>query len=141
MTPLSATVEPVPGDEESTVTLRIANDSDSGVEVLNPDMGQPSPQMNWPHSIATYRASLLMSYGFLTVSVSDESGDEAARTPIETWATPVLRADVPLAPGESIEVAIPLARFFALADDRSYRVAAEYGRDPAKVRGEGTLGG
>lgn len=140
---LTATVEPPAGDDQSgdcTVTLRISNVSGSTAEVLNPDIGRPSPQMNWPWSTAAYRASLLMSYGYLTVQVHDESGEQMDKQPLETWATPVLRPHIALAPGDSLEVPIPLGRFFPLAPGTTYRVSIEYGDDTMKIRVEGTVG-
>ena len=63
---------------------------------------------------------------------------------METWATPVLNAPVTLAPGETLDVPIPLGPFFALAPGR-YRVSAEYGDDKtraaAEARSDPALGG
>ncbi len=141
-TQLAATVEPTTGDrhvDEPALTLRIVNASDSTVEVLNPDMGRPSPKVNWPWSIELYRASLLMSYGYLTVSVADESGRQVDNEPLETWVTPVLRPRLALSPGESFEVVIPVGRLFRLSAGRNYRVSVEYGDAALKVRAEGTF--
>lgn len=141
-TSLTATVEPLTGDrqtDELAVDLRIVNVSDSTVEVLNPDVGRPSPQMNWPWSIETYRASLLMSYGYLAVSVSDESGEHVDKEPVETWATPVLRPRLALSPGDSFDVLIPVGRFFPLSPGGKYRVSVQYGDDALKVRAEGIV--
>jgi hypothetical protein len=141
-TPLAATVEPTTGDrhaDELALTLRIVNASDATVEVLNPDLGRPSPKVNWPWSIELYRASLLMSFGYLTVSVADESGRQVDKEPLETWVTPVLRPRLALSPGESFEVVIPVGRFFRLAPGGKYRVSVEYGEAAVKVRAEGAF--
>ena len=95
--------------------------------------------MGWPYSLATYRASLLMSYGFLTVAVADEEGRPVERQPVETWATPVLRPPVSLAPGETLDVPIPLGPFFALPPGGTYRVSVTFGADEQKVSGDGAL--
>jgi hypothetical protein len=95
--------------------------------------------MNWPWSVEAYRAALLRSYGYLNFSVAEESGDAVPIEPIETWATPVPRALVALARGRSVNVPIPLARFFAFTPGRTYRVSAEYGDNATKVRGEGSV--
>ena len=138
MTPLlSATIEPRAGDDAPGVLLRIT--ADSPVEVLNPDLGRPSPEMKWPYSLETYRASLLMSYGYLTVSVTDEDGKPVEKQPVETWVTPILNPPVTLAPGETLDVPIPLGPFFTLVPGRTYRVSAEYGDKALKVSGEGTF--
>jgi hypothetical protein len=140
--PLTATLEPStrkgPPDELA-VTMRIVNASDATVEVLNPDMGRPSAQMNWPWSIQMYRASLLMSYGYLAVSVFDESGQQVDREPVETWATPVLHPRLALSPGDSFNVPIPVARFFRLSRGRRYRMSVEYGDEALKIHAEGTV--
>jgi hypothetical protein len=141
-TPLTATVHPTRGKGKATelaVTLQIRNASGSTVEVLNPDMGRPSPSTNWPWSLQAYRASLLMSYGYLAVSVTDESGHPVVRKPLETWATPVLRPRLALAPGDSFDVVIPVGRLFPLSTGGKYRVSVEYGDGALKVRGEGSI--
>jgi len=140
--PLTATVESPTGDghaDAPTVTLRVANASDSTLSVLNPDVGRPPLQLNWPWSVDTYRASLLMSYGYLTVSVFDESGEPVDKEPVETWATPVLRPRLTLAPGDSFDLPIPVGRFFPLSPGRRYWVSVEYGDEALNVRAEGTV--
>jgi len=139
MTPLDATIEPRDGGDPPVVALRITNGSGAPVEVLNPDLGRPSPEMNWPYSLETYRASLLMSYAYLTVSVTDEQGQPVEKQPVETWVTPILNSPVALAPGESLDVPIPLGPFFTLAPGSTYRVSAEYGDPALKISGEGAL--
>lgn len=137
--PLDATIEPFDGGDAPAVALRITSTTDAPVAVLNPDLGRPSPEMNWPYSLETYRASLLMSFGYLSVSVFDEDGQPVDKQPVESWATPVLKSPVALSRGESLDVPIPLGPFFALAPGRTYRVSAEYGDNALKVSGEGTL--
>jgi hypothetical protein len=61
------------------------------------------------------------------------------KQPGETWVTPNLNSPVALAPGESLDVPIPLGPFFPLVPGRTYRVFAEYGDKALKVSGEGTL--
>jgi hypothetical protein len=140
MPALSATVEPDTGQpDQPAVTLRITNESSDPVEILNPDLGKPSPEMNWPHSLEAYRASLLMSYGYLSISVADEAGNEVPKEGLETWATPVLKSPVALSRGESLDVPIPLGRFFALTAGSGYRLSIEYGAHDAKVRAEGRI--
>jgi hypothetical protein len=141
-TPLRATVEPpAAGGEpdELAVTLRITNASDAAVAVLNPDVGRPSPQMRWPWSVEAYRAALLMSYGYLAVSVTGAAGEPVDRQPVETWATPVLRPRVALAPGDALEVPIPVGRFFPLAPGGTYRLSVDYGDDALKVHADGAV--
>jgi hypothetical protein len=70
---------------------------------------------------------MLISFGFLSLSVTDEAGRAARQEAIPTWATPVLRPPVELGPGQSLAVAIPLGAFFRLRSGKTYRVAITYG--------------
>lgn len=139
MTGLTATIDPRAAGEDRVVTLRITNPSDAAVELVNPDMGRPALNMNWPHSVEVYRASLLMEYGYLAVSVADESGVDVPLAMISTWATPIMPAPVSLEPGDSLEVPIPLGRFFALEPGGRYQTTAEYGDAPQRVNADGLV--
>jgi hypothetical protein len=138
---LRATIEPPAGDGggEVVVTLRIVNESGATVEVLDPEIGRPSPEMGWPWSLAAYRAALLLSYGYLALAVTDAAGDEVEPEPVQTWATPVLRPPVALRPGEALEIPLPLGRFFPLTPGRTYRAAVDYGERGARVHAEGDV--
>jgi hypothetical protein len=136
MDPLTATIE-VPAGQTDTaeflVTLRITNQSDRTVAVLNPSMGIPAPTMKWPWSNETYQTSMLMSFGYLSMSVTDETGQELPQQAIQTWATPVLRPKIELGHGDSFELAIPIGSFYQLASGRAYLVVLEYGDQDLKV--------
>jgi hypothetical protein len=141
-TSLVATVEQLPSGQrpdDVAVTLRVLNVSGSALEVFNPDLGRPAPQLNWPWSAETYRASLLMSYGYLTVAVFDDSGEQVGQEPIETWATPVLPPPLTLAAGDSFDLLIPVGRFFPLSYGGRYRMLVEYGDNALKVCAESTI--
>ena len=139
MSALTATVEPTaePADE-TAVVLRIRNETGAPVDVLNPDLGRPAEDRGWPFSVEAYRTAMLMSFGFLTITVRDESGDQLEQEPVSTWSTPFVRPAVSLAPGASMDVVIPLAPFFALVPGAVYGVRVEYG-DASKVAAEGTV--
>ena len=115
------------------VKLRITNPADRRIAILNPDMGVPSPAMNWPFSKEVYQTSLLISFGYLSMSVTDEAGKELPRQAILTSATPALRPQLELGPGDSLEVAIPIGNFYQLASERPFLVALEYGDQTLKV--------
>src|SRR5262245_20327335 len=113
-TSLTASIGPAVPDGQATapdcgIVLRIANTSATTVVLLNPALGKPSPEMEWPWSVETYRAALLLSYGFLELTVAEATspGRQLDRQPLETWATPVLRPPVVLQPGESVDVPVP----------------------------------
>ena len=79
-----------------------------------------------------------MSYGFLTLNIRDESGQQVAQEPVSTWSTPMVRPPVSLAPGESLQVVIPLRPSFAVEPETVYLISADYG-DQVKVHAEGTI--
>jgi hypothetical protein len=113
--------------------LRIINPTDRRIAILNPDMGVPSPTMNWPYSKDVYQTSLLISFGYLSMSVTDEAGEELQQQAIQTWATPALRPPLDLEPGDSFEVAIPIGNFYQLESGKAYRVALTYGDQDQKI--------
>lgn len=115
------------------VKLQITNPADRRIAILNPDMGVPSPAMNWPFSKAVYQTFLLLSFGYLSMSVTDEAGMELPRKVIDTSVTPALRPWLELEPGDSFEVAIPIGKFYQLESKKAYRVALEYGEQNLKV--------
>jgi len=136
MEPLTATIAVAAGQTDPVdfrVTLRITNQSDRTVSVLNPDMGVPGPTMNWPWSKAAYQASLLISFHYLSISVIDEMGQELPQQGPQPWATPVLRPKLELGPGDSFELAIPIGNFYQLASKKSFLVALSYGDQDLKV--------
>jgi hypothetical protein len=135
---LTATLDPSGGDEPG-VTLRIANAGGEAVEILDPDVGRPPPEMGWPWSVAAYRVAVLLSFGYLALAVTDGAGDPVEPEPVQPWATPVLRPPVVLGPGDVVAVPLPLVPFFPLAAGATYRVVVDYGVAPATVHAEGAL--
>jgi hypothetical protein len=133
---LDATIDLPAGQTDPAafrVTLRITNRTGRPVAILNPDMGVPAPSMDWPLSLETYRTSLLLSFGFLELAVSDENGNDLPLQSIQTWATPGVPPDVILEPGAAIEIPIPIGEFFALSPGTTYRIAITYGDRDRKV--------
>jgi hypothetical protein len=136
MMSLTANIE-VPAGQTDTmvfrVILRITNHTNRIITMLNPDMGIPTPTMHWPFSNETYQTSLLISFGYLSMAVTDEAGQELPPRDIQTWATPVLRPKIELTPGDSFELAIPIGNFYQLASGRAYRLELEYGDQKLKA--------
>lgn len=133
---LAATIEVPAGQTDAKalrVTLRITNQGEETISVLNPFMGVPAPNMDWPWSDETYQTSMLISYGYLTMSVTDEAGNEVPQDAIQTWATPVLRPKIELGPSDSFEVTIPIGNFYKLESGKAYWVALTYGDKDLKV--------
>lgn len=133
---LTAAIEVSAGETDARslrVKLRITNLADCRIAILNPDMGVPSPAMNWPYSKEVYQTFLLISFGYLSMSVTDEAGKELPRQAFLVSATPALRPEIELGPGDSFEVAIPIGSFYQLESKKAYRVAIEYGDQKLKV--------
>lgn len=118
---------------ELQVTLRITNRAAHSIALLNPDMGNPTPKMDWSWSNEAYQTSLLLSFGYLSMSVRDKAGQELPRQDIETWATPALLPEINLASGDSIEIIIPIGTFYPLTSGETYQVRLEYGDKKVKV--------
>jgi hypothetical protein len=121
------------------LVLRITNPTHRRIAILNPDMGVPSPAMNWPHSIDAYQTAMLISFGYLSISITDEAGQEPPRNEIVTSATPALRPPLELEPGDSFEVTVPIGEFYRLDPKKAYRVTVEYGDQNLKVSARASL--
>ena len=130
---LTAAIEVSADQTDVRVTLRITNPASPSVTILNPDMGIPSPDMNWPYSREVYQTFLLMSFGYLSMLVTDEAGRELPQLVIPTSATPALRPPLELGPGDSLEVTIPIGSFYQLELRKTYWVALTYGEQHLKV--------
>jgi hypothetical protein len=133
---LLAAIDVPPGQVDSAsfwVNLRISNPTGATISILNPDMGTPSAAAKWTASQNAYQISLLISFGFLSMSVTDEAGKEHPRERILTSATPALRPPLELRPGDSFEVAVPIGYFHRLRPKKAYRIVLEYGDRTLKV--------
>lgn len=133
---LAAAIEVPAGQTDARafqIKLRITNPASRGIAVLNPDMGVPSPATKWPFSKEVYQTSLLISFGYLSISVIDEAGKELSQQAIQTWATPVLQPKLELGPGNSFELTIPIGNFYQLEPGKAYQVAIEYGDQNLRV--------
>jgi hypothetical protein len=133
---LTAAIEVYPGETDTgtlRIKLRVTNPSDRRIAILNPDMGVPSAAARWPYSQEAYQTALLISFGYLSMSVIDEAGKEVPREPIMSSATPALRPEIELEPADSFAVVIPIGTFYQLESKKAYRVAIEYGDQKLKV--------
>ncbi len=140
--PLKAAIDVPSGQTDArtfNIVLRITNPTSDKVSILNPDMGVPSAAMNWPFSQSVYQASSLISFGYLTIRVSGETGEQVSQKNIQTWATPVLRPPLQLQPDESVELTIPIGDFYELEAGKTYRVSLEYGTNDRKVSASGAV--
>jgi hypothetical protein len=133
---LTATIEIPAGQTDARalwVKLRITNPTNRTIAILNPDMGVPSPAMNWPYSKEVYQTFLLLSFGYLSISVTDEAGKELPREEMPVSATPALRPPIELGSGHSFEVVIPIGSFHQMESKKIYQVTIEYGDEKLKA--------
>ncbi len=121
------------------IDLRVKNQTDRDTEILNPDFGKPPESMQWPWSEETYRASIMLSFHYLTISVTDKVGRTLPPRAIQSWSTPAVLPKRNVAPGESLAVPIPLGDFYDLAPRTTYIVAIEYGDAELKVAARSTI--
>lgn len=142
MSPLSPSIEAPAGQSDAThfeVRLRIENRTGTMVRLLNPNMGRPSPEMNWRYSNEAWQISLLMIFNYLSMSVTDDAGDEIPLQMIDSGATPALWPPLELAPGDSMTLAVPIGEFFVLESGRTYDVIIDYGEQGQKVKARGRI--
>ena len=124
---------------EFSVLLQITNHSNRTVTILNPDMGVPAPNLNWSWSNQTYQISMLLSFGYLSMSVIDETGNALPQKAIQTWATPVLQPKIELKPNDSFELAIPIGSFYQFTSGMFYQMVIEYGDQDMRVVARSSL--
>lgn len=119
--------------EEVWMKLHIRNTAGNKIIILNPDMGIPSPGMNWPYSKEVYQTFLLLSYGFMSISLINESGQDIPRLDIPIAITPALRPPIELEPNDSFSITIPISNFYQLKSGERYHVAIVYGDQNLKI--------
>ncbi len=140
--PLTAAIEVPAGQTDAKamqIRLRVSNPGHGSVSILNPDMGVPSPSMNFPYSNEVYQFAMLISFSFVEMSVTDEAGEEVPQDAIATWATPALRPRLELDRGDSFDLAIPIGVFYQLTPKTKYAVSVTYGDKELKVSAEGRI--
>jgi hypothetical protein len=141
-TPLTVKIE-VPAEQTYPVAfrviLRLTNETAYNVLILNPDMGKPIPATSWPWSRESYGVSLLISFRYLAISVTDEVGQIVPRQPLQSMATPVRLPDVELTPGKTLDLPIPIGEFYRLDSGKTYDLKIEYGDRDRKVAAQALI--
>ena len=133
---LTATILVPPGEtggEKLAIVLHIENTSTREITILNPDMGVPSPGSSWPWSNEVYQTAMLLSFGYLSLTVTGETGETLPQQVIQTWATPVLSPFIELKPGQLLDIPIPIGRFYQLQPGSRVQLAIVYGAASCKV--------
>jgi len=140
--PLTGTIDVPTGQDDPKsfrVRLRIANASARQLTVLNPDMGVPAPSMKWPYSQAAYQISMLISFGYLSMSVRSGDGKELPQETIHSWGTPALRQPLQLRPGDSFDLTVPIGAFYHLERGNAFHVVLRYGDQNQKVEAQASV--
>src|ERR1700719_5056477 len=76
--------------EPVRVRMTITNNSDEELEVANPEVGVPPPDLDWKASNGAYQVALLMSFGLIKISLKDINGRLAEAKGLIPWVTPIL---------------------------------------------------
>jgi hypothetical protein len=125
--------------EPIRIALVISNESDHPVTLPNPDMGSPPHELAWTFDEETYQAALLRSFGLLALTVVDSGGKALPDTGPTPWTTPIMKPDLALLPGGSLEVPIILSDFVSVEAPGIYRVEVSYGREGARISAHADL--
>src|SRR5262245_11125730 len=112
------------------VRMIVANASDQVVSVVNPDFGRPPPDLHWTGSNEAYSIGVLMSFGFLEITLTDPVGTPVERKSSVPWITPVV-GRLLLQPGESCAFNFDLAELFLPKSAGRYETFVRYGDDAA----------
>lgn len=114
------------------VRLTVTNVAGEPLIVPSPDLGLPPAELRWPASAEAFRASLLMSFGVLELTLGAADGSPVATRGLAPWVTPVL-ARTTLRPGESLGLDLDLGELFAIDAAGRYTLRARYGDEGLKA--------
>jgi hypothetical protein len=95
--------------------------------------------MNWRRSNEAYQISLLLSFNYLSMSVTDEAGQTPPQIGSDSGGTPAVWPMLELAPRDFMTLTIPLGEFYALESGKTYDVTIEYGEQGQKVTARGRI--
>ena len=119
------TERPVPGGP-IWVRMTITNDSDEKVEVANPEVGVPPPNLGWKASNQAYQIALLMSFGLMKIALNDAKGQLVESKGLMPWVTPSMGKRV-LQPHEHLVIDFDLNELFSIESAGVYRLRIRYG--------------
>jgi hypothetical protein len=125
-TTLVLETEPPVAGNPIWVRLTMTNSSDQKIALLNPDLGSPPRELEWPASAAAYRVALLMSFGLLDIKLEDSLGNPARSTGLTPWVTPIVGERV-LQPHETLTIDFDLSELFSTDSAGAYRLYVKYG--------------
>jgi|GEM_PF-2749759 len=128
-TPLVATLEPktppVLGNP-ICVRLTITNDSDQEIELTSPEVGAPSPDLNWKGSDEAFQIAVLISFGLLEISLIGPNGGNVNSKGLMPWVTPLVAKRL-LQPHDKLAVDFDIAELFSIESPGVYKLRARYG--------------
>lgn len=128
-TPLVATLdlknEPVLGNP-IWVRLTIRNGSDQEVALASPQVGVPSPDLNWKASNEAYQIGVLMSFKLIQITLKDEHGEAVESKGLMPWVTPLLGKHV-LHQHDNLVLDFDIDELFSIDSAGLYRLHVRYG--------------
>lgn len=105
--------------------IRLTNDGAHPARIVSPDFGEPPPELDWTGSGETYRLALLISLGWIRLSMRDSEGVDVVHKQPMPWVDPLVGSRT-LAPGEAIALEFDLDAFFTITHPGRYVVAVDY---------------
>jgi len=115
------------------IVLVVTNGGDRPVTLPNPDMGTPPDELAWTFGQETYQIATLKWLGLLALAVVDPNGETLDDIGPVPWTSPILRPDLELAPGESMELSMTLTDFVELPAPGLYEVDVGYGPPSGRI--------
>jgi hypothetical protein len=107
--------------------MTITNTSNHDLQLPNIEVGNPPPELKWLGSHQAYQAAVLMSFGFLKLTLHDGDGKLVQdRTPMP-WVTPTLSLTT-LKPNDHVEMNFDLTELFACTQPGLHTLRVQYGR-------------
>lgn len=110
--------------------LKIRNIGDAALAIHNP--GNDRPTAGWELSKEAYQAAVLRSYGFLEVSLRSAEGTPVDPAPVHARAGHLAGLPRQLAPGDELDIAVPVHELYVLQAGKEYDLSLTYGDDAGR---------
>ncbi|MEX2512671.1 MAG: hypothetical protein WD398_07190 [Cyclobacteriaceae bacterium] len=121
------TAQPVLG-KPIWVGITMTNESDRTLEIINPDVGTPPPNLHWTASDEAYRIALLISIGALKIILKNGEGQLIESKGLQPWVTPIIGTQN-LQPHQSLTFEFDVNELFSLESSGFYHLWLRYGND------------
>lgn len=112
------------------IRLTITNVSDREIVLPDPEVGIPSPDLNWKNSNEAYQVCLLMSFGLIQITLKHGNGDAIESKGLMPWVTPIL-SKRKLQPHDTLVLNFDISELFSIETVGVYRLHVRYGEEAA----------